>query len=392
VAPEGYDIATATTFTIDEEGKVTTEATVTEDGVILIEDAKTFDLRVDVTGNDGKPGTHIQLIQITEEGETIVEEWDWTDEPHIVKGLHARIPYVLRVTEAPNGYTVVAKEIPFTLDEEGKPDTDAPLTTDEDGNITVWVEEETTHTVKVSKVDIADGAELEGAKIVLTDEEGHEIDSWTSGKEPHEIEGLKAGVKYTLTETVAPEGYDIATATTFTLDETGKVTTTGSVTKDGIILIEDAKTAPTYTVKVNKVDKSTGTALSGARLQIKDASGTIIDQWTSDGNVRTIEGLKASETYTLHEATAPSGYDVASDTHFTIDVNGVISTKDGKLKDGVLLVQDAKTSSSSGSSSSGSGMRTGDEIPAYPFVLSGTGLAAIVAAILLNRKRRSKAK
>ena len=52
---------------------------------------------------------------------------------------------------------------------------------------------------------------------------GNIVDEWTSGTEAHEIEGLKTNEEYTLKETVAPDGYTIASETTFTIDETGKV-------------------------------------------------------------------------------------------------------------------------------------------------------------------------
>jgi hypothetical protein len=73
--------------------------------------------------------------------------------------------------------------------------------------------------VKVSKTDIVSGAEFEGAHIqvietVVDDKTGEKTEKvvreWTSTTEPHEIEGLKTGVTYTLRETVAPEGYAIA--------------------------------------------------------------------------------------------------------------------------------------------------------------------------------------
>ena len=46
------------------------------------------------------------------------------------------------------------------------------------------------------------------------------------------IEGLKTGEKYTLHETVAPNDYNIASDTTFTIDKYGKVTTTGHMTDE----------------------------------------------------------------------------------------------------------------------------------------------------------------
>ena len=60
--------------------------------------------------------------------------------------------------------------------------------------------------------------------------------------EIHEVEGLKVGETYTLHETAAPEGYTIASDTTFTIDAQGNVTTTGSMTQEGVVLVKDAKT------------------------------------------------------------------------------------------------------------------------------------------------------
>lgn len=59
--------------------------------------------------------------------------------------------------------------------------------------------------VKVSKIDVTNNTELPGAKLEIRDADGKVIDSWISGSEPHYIEGiLKAGQKYTLTETAVP--------------------------------------------------------------------------------------------------------------------------------------------------------------------------------------------
>ena len=123
------------------------------------------------------------------------------------------------------------------MDEEGKVTATGTKTTDKDGNTVLLVEDDRT-VVKVSKTDIADGKELPGAKIQILDDKGTVVEEWTSEADDestdenegiHEIVGLKTGVTYTLRETVAPEGYDIATDTTFTIDETGEVTERKSV-------------------------------------------------------------------------------------------------------------------------------------------------------------------
>ena len=100
---------------------------------------------------------------------------------------------------------------------------------------------------------------------------------------------------------MAPEGYTIATDTTFTIDKTGKVTTTGSVTEDGTILINDAKTR----LSVSKVDIASGEELEDAKIQIveKDEEGneTVVESWTSTKEAHVVEGLKTGVRDDLHD-------------------------------------------------------------------------------------------
>ena len=237
-APDGYLVTTDTTFTIDQHGNVTSTGTISEEGVLLIEDAKTSVKvsKTDIANGEELEGAHIQIIEKDAEGkETVVHEWDSTKEAHTIEGLKVGVEYTLRETVAPDGY-LVTTDTTFTIDETGKVTTTGSMT--EDGVLLV---EDTKTSVKVSKVDIADGKELEGATIQIIDSRGKIVEEWTSAKEPHLIEGLKTGEKYTLHETVAPNGYKIASDTTFMIDKYGKVTTTGHMTKDGILLVEDAK-------------------------------------------------------------------------------------------------------------------------------------------------------
>ena len=57
----------------------------------------------------------------------------------------------------------------------------------------------------------------------MSDEEGNIVDSWISGEEAHMIRGLYVGKTYTLTETIAPDGYQVAQSIEFTVDDTGNV-------------------------------------------------------------------------------------------------------------------------------------------------------------------------
>ena len=77
--------------------------------------------------------------------------------------------------------------------------------------------------VSVSKQDITDHKELEGAHLQVTDEKGNIVDEWVSGKEPHMIQNLFCNHTYTLTETIAPKNYKVAQSINFTVEESGKI-------------------------------------------------------------------------------------------------------------------------------------------------------------------------
>ena len=350
VAPDGYAFSTDTTFTINADGTVEVISAKSKDKdgktVLVVEDAMT-EVRVskvETGAGEELAGAHIQIL---DEDGNIITEWDSLadDEAtedvnegiHVVKGLlNTGVTYTLRETVAPDGYTLTS-DTTFSIAEDGKVKANGTKTIDDEGNTVLLVEDAKTK-VTVSKTDIANGEELPGATIQIIDSEGEVVEEWVSTDKPHDIEGLKTGVEYTLRETVAPDGYAIATDTTFTIDENGKVTSSGSITEGGVLLVEDAKTS----VKVSKRDATSGAELPGAHMQILDSAGNVVEKWVSTTETRVFEGLKTGETYTLRETVAPEGYAVTTDTTFQIAADGTVTTNDTVAKDGIILVEDYK--------------------------------------------------
>ncbi|SER05148.1 T surface-antigen of pili [Lachnospiraceae bacterium NE2001] len=366
VAPDGYAVSTDTYFKLKDDGSIDTNESTTKvrgsDGALLVEDAKTKVKisKVDITSGEEVAGAHIQILD--EQGNVVKDasggniEWDSTTTPKEIEGLKTGVTYTLRETVAPDGYTVTT-DTTFKLKADGTIDTDATTTKvrSSDGALLV---EDTKTSVKISKVDITSGDEVAGAHIqildatgnIVKDEKGNNIE-WDSTTTPKEIVGLKTGVTYTLRETVAPDGYAVTTDTTFMLDADGKITTTGTISTDGTILVEDAKTS----VKISKVDITSGDEVEGAHIQILDASGNVVKdasganiEWDSTTTPKEIVGLKTGVTYTLRETVAPDGYAVTTDTTFSLKDDGTVDTNSTTTKvrnnDGVLLVEDAKTS------------------------------------------------
>ena len=267
---------------------------------------------------------------------------------------------------------------------------------DSDGNIVDFKDgllpiENEIVTAKVNKVDIADGRALSGATLQVLDKDGRVVEEWVSDGKDHEIKGLIIGETYTLHEETAPDGYTAAADETFSIDENGEVTYSGTM-KDGVMLVEDKKKdEKSFSVRVNKVDVDDGKALSGAKLQILDKDGKVVEEWVSDGKAHEIKGLNSGETYTLHEVTAPDGYTVAQDETFSIDENGEVTYSGTMAEDGTLLLKDKKVTEDEKTSSKDSGSYdntgTGDNSHT---VLWTTILLMACAALLLTVKRVKK--
>ena len=77
----------------------------------------------------------------------------------------------------------------------------------------------------VSKRKLTSDEELPGATLTIQDKDGNVVRQWVSGDTPTEIRGLKFDTVYTLVETAAPNGYELAESIRFKLvqrkDENG---------------------------------------------------------------------------------------------------------------------------------------------------------------------------
>ena len=293
--------------------------------------------KVDISDAHELEGAHLQIL---DSNGTVVTEWDSAKEAHEVTGLKTGELYTLRETVAPDGYTITT-DTTFELDEHGKLKEDKTTTKTKDGVLLV---EDTATSVKIRKVDITNAEELPGAHIQIWEKtsDGEKlVTEWDSTKEDKVVEKLKTNTTYILRETVAPDGYTITTDTTFELDEHGKLkedkTTTN--TRDGVLLVEDART-----VEVSKVDLGTGEELDGAHIQVLDKAGNVVDEWDSKkGETHKVKNLIVGQEYTLRETIAPNGYTLTTDTTFTIDRTGKVTGTVMINKDGVLLVEDTAT-------------------------------------------------
>jgi len=153
-----------------------------------------------------------------------VDKWTSDGTNHIVSKLGAG-EYVLKEIAAPDGY-IIATDIKFNVDVYGNvtvENVDSTAVSDNGYPLIVMVDDTTK--VRISKRDITTGEELPGATLQIIDEDGNVVEEWVSTDEAHFIEGkLIAGKEYTLRETIAPDGYEIASEIKFTVNTDGSVT------------------------------------------------------------------------------------------------------------------------------------------------------------------------
>ena len=289
-----------------------------------------YDLINTITGTTSVSGTKTwRAPEVTELPESITVILNRNDEPVARKKVTAADDWSYEFTELP-AYSEDGRTA-YTYTVEEKP-VEGYITTVSGTNLI-----NTITSVKISKVDIADGEELEGATIQLIDKEtGEVVEEWTSTNEAHEVTGLTTGKIYILRETVAPEGYSITSDTTFELKEDGSIDTektTTTVSEEGVLLVEDTRRIDFIVNKVSATDDHELYDTILSVYEITDEGEVLVDSWTSRWKEVHNFGLKLScgKSYILREDKATGGYHkIPGDILFNVTADGKIQITEGQ--------------------------------------------------------------
>ena len=282
IAPNGFVKATEIKFKVENSKDIQKQTMIDK----IVELSKT-----DIGGNEIE-GAKIQVL----DGDEIIDEWTSTKEAHKINGLEEGKTYILHEEVAPDGY-VKATDIEFTV-------------TNKKEN---QHEKLVNKIVKVSKVDLTNEKEIEGAELEITDEEGNIIEKWTSTKEAHVVNGLEEGKTYILREEKAPYGYETAENITFTVSTDKEIQ---------VIVIKDMPILKN--IKIIKVDAET-------KEIIKDKfTFAIYENQECTSLIKEIESNKEEGTaifeelrfgtYFIKEIKAPKGYEL-SDKIVKVEIN-----------------------------------------------------------------------
>lgn len=383
-APEGYEKVEGTMrVTVDNDGTIRVLGSVT-DGQLTGQmpptgytrvDANKFEVqvvnepieigivKVDAHNTTTKlPGAVFEIVgEFAGSNETETREFK-TDENGVISidtELKSSQTYQLTEKQAPDGYELRTGTLEFTVGENGEVSivgTAPDGYSVEQGNVTIVASDEPIEVGFVKK-DLGDtnlaGGEftLSGTFVNDTTHETAKLDiPFTSTDGTVSFAGLPyegatysliAGQKYTLTENTAPAYYETLEPFTFSVDQDGKIAAAGDSAqagegKEGYVISEAdgtiVLTAHDTPIEVTLTKTSSANeqlALSDAVFELyvgESAEGEpYADVSVGENGTIALENLIAGTTYTLHEVTAPAGYELLSDVTFTVEKDGMVT-------------------------------------------------------------------
>ena len=301
-------------------------------------------------------------MQVIDKDGNIIDEWTSSKEPYKINNLIENETYILHEEVSINGY-VKATDIEFTVSDEKKNEHLEMID----------------KIVLISKTDLVTGEELPGAELIVTDEDGNEIDRWISGETPHQVIGLEEGKDYVLTEITCPYGFEQAESINFT------------VTTDKETQLFEMKDMPILkNIKIVKKDIDTQEVIKDDfKFGIfEDAECTkLIKEIESDkenGTV-TFENLRYGKFF-IKETQAPNNYQL-SDEILKIEIND-----QGIFINGQVFDEADSTVTFTYYNRRIPEIQTGNEVN---YALLGTNLIISLAGIItgivmIKRKKKSK--
>lgn len=195
--------------------------------------------------------------------------------------------------------------------------------------------------------------EISGATMKLTGKLDDETKTfskiWVSNGTPHSLK-LEPGT-YTLTETAAPAGYTKADDIVFQVKANDEDKLQVQVRQsdgsyapvaDGLITMIDVYKPHRVTINKNSLTNGV-TNIAGAHMSVtgRTLAGKTIDsiEWvTEQGKPRQLELQPGN--YTLSETQPPTGYTMADDIAFTVDINGNVIVDGKTQQDATLTMKD----------------------------------------------------
>lgn len=373
-APDGYTkIDGSMTITVQENGSICIAEGTTAPSQFVISDDGTVQVftgtvtndpteltlnKIDSTTNQALAGAKFELTGKFANGSTSQTLDAATDSTvQLDKALliaDGKTQYTLTETGAPGGYERIQQSLVFTVSEAGvitpvdaSAAQAAGWSVGKDG-ISVTAADKPIE-IDLVKLGTDSGTkELTGSEFLVKPVEGSSFANASKEENENGIVvtpenigtkldiKLKVGNAYTIEETLAPTGYETITGTlTFEINDDGTLAKeSGSdawtISENGGVAVITAADKPIEVVLAKTSSTNEQLALTGAVFELyrgaSAAEGDFVEQVSTgaDGKIA-LENLVGGETYTLHEVTAPAGYELLPDVTFTVETDGAVT-------------------------------------------------------------------
>lgn len=266
---------------------------------------------------DADTGAYVSgaKLRLVNSSGDVIEEWTSGNSLYTVYGLDQGTYYFEEVS-APSGYIRNTEKVRVVVDE--------------DTTIHTYTMKNQKISMRIAKVDADSGNLVSGATLQLLNSSYEVIETWTSTTSYQVFDDLSEGVYY-VRETNAPSGYLVNTELQeITIDASHPTATV------------DFKNEKT-TVRLGKVDATTGNYISGATLRLSREDGNMEPvTFVSENKATVFRGLAAG-VYILEEISAPNGY-ITSNSKITFELDSTGTTKNVSLRSDFvsIMIQDKK--------------------------------------------------
>ena len=236
--------------------------------------------------------------------------------------------------------------------------------------------------VEITKTDITDEKEVEGAKLQILDKDGKIVEEWVSKKEPHKVYALEPG-EYILHEEAAPEGYLVVSDVPFVVEETGEIQK-----------VEMKDERPSGQLLVQKTDAENKAPLAGVEFELRNkATGEVVGTLVTgeDGTAKSeelpiavYEEGKYVEpiVYVLVETKPLEGYEANTE-----EVEVVFDYQDDETK--LIEVTKEIENTRKPGTPPPDAPKTGDHTKIWiPVIIMVAAILGIVAIVIRIRRRR----
>ncbi len=245
-APDGYGYAKPVSFTIGADGTVKADGKVVANHTIGMTDTP-IEVVFEKQDADSKRTIAGAQIAIQNAAGDVIYTFTTTESAIAIPKEVLQAPakegvlanYTFVELSAPFGYEK-AEPVAFAIDSEGnvyaKNPENGEMTLLSSLGIKALIMYDAPDYLHISKVDVTNSEEIDGAKLAIRDADGNEIVSWESSKKDGAkklsiSEYFEADKEYTLNEVEAPKGYELAKAIVF------------KIGTDNVIYVKDASGA-----------------------------------------------------------------------------------------------------------------------------------------------------